>query len=73
MPKITFMPFQNPKKKKCNCCDRTMLLKHRVLLLEDESLVGDLELCTDCAQALAEIFNQSQPETVEREWYFQGQ
>ncbi len=70
MPKLSFITYFEPKKKKCNCCDRTKMLTQRVLITEESRLVGDLELCETCAQALTEIFNQSQPEIVEKEWKF---
>ncbi len=71
MPEIQFLAFLDPKRKKCNCCDRTLMLTRKINFFEDDHLVGDLELCTTCAGTIAEILNRK-TETVEKEWVFEG-
>ncbi|WP_366922158.1 hypothetical protein MFMK1_002599 [Metallumcola ferriviriculae] len=71
MPQIQFMAFLDPRKKKCCCCDRTMMLTRKINFLDEEGrLVGDLELCSGCADTLAEVLNVGK-EVVEKEWVFE--
>ena len=69
MPELQFKRFSNPRKKRCNCCDRTRPLDLKVLMIEEDFLIGDFELCEPCAEALKHAGAEVK-ETVLQEWNF---
>ncbi|KKM09884.1 hypothetical protein SY88_17045 [Clostridiales bacterium PH28_bin88] len=72
-PQISFIPFNNPRRQRCDCCDRTQPLEQKVFLLMGGELVGDLELCRPCAEVLAALMGKVSEDggwTVEQEWRF---
>lgn len=69
MNKVEIQPFQLAKKHKCNCCDRLERIERRLVLWQDNQVVGDLELCEQCLMAMLNIIN-GQEEIIEK-WEFQ--
>ncbi|GAW93490.1 hypothetical protein [Calderihabitans maritimus] len=70
---LDMMSFQEPRRKKCDCCDRTGLIRHKLLVAKAGLLVGDLEFCQDCARVMAEIMAAREvKEEVVEEWDFAG-
>ncbi|MBC7104877.1 MAG: hypothetical protein H5T97_02975 [Firmicutes bacterium] len=45
------IPYAEQRRRRCDCCDRTLALAARLLLLDGRALLGDLELCVSCAGA----------------------
>ena len=66
---VSFAHFNEPKKKKCECCDRLSLVEVKMFVSKDCRLVGDLDLCANCGQLLMEVTAKSK---VEKEWTFGG-
>ncbi|MDN5348146.1 MAG: hypothetical protein PWP65_1710 [Clostridia bacterium] len=64
MLRLVLTVFARPRRKKCNCCDRAAHIEHKALLYDGKTLLGDLELCPDCAAAFSEVL-QAPPEQVE--------
>lgn len=69
MPQLQFKKFNNPRKKRCDCCDCVLPLANKVLVFDEELLAGDLELCEQCTRLLLQACGGSR-ETVLTEWDF---
>ena len=69
MTEVSFTYFKDPKKKRCECCDRLSLVEVKMFVAKDHRLVGDLDLCANCGQLLMEVTAKSK---VEKEWTFGG-
>jgi hypothetical protein len=80
VPQLTFMQFHQPKRQKCDCCDRMGPVAQKVLVAVGPLLVGDFELCASCAGVLGVVWHRERErerelsgageELVEREWDF---
>lgn len=61
--------FTRPLRGRCECCNRQQNLEQKILLLDGTGLIGDLNLCSDCAAAWEELLGQKN-EKVIQEWDF---
>ncbi|MDN5327272.1 MAG: hypothetical protein PWP41_1968 [Moorella sp. (in: firmicutes)] len=71
MYQVRFAFFARQRRGRCDCCDRHQVLERKILLLEDDDLIGDLILCSECALALEALVSGAR-ETATREWVFAG-
>lgn len=46
------VPFAEGYKARCDCCNRTGYLDTKLLVLANQALYGDLNLCSNCASLL---------------------
>jgi hypothetical protein len=51
------IPYAEQRRRRCDCCDRTLILAARLLLLDGRALLGDLELCGSCAGAFEALLD----------------
>lgn len=56
MKRISFMPFQDPRRERCALCRQRLALAYLLLFRVGEEVAGEMELCDRCAQLLREIF-----------------
>lgn len=59
MAGIRFLNFTEARRKRCDCCDRSLPLADKALIVRGERLLGDLDLCPQCANALKEAVGQA--------------
>lgn len=71
MYQIRPVTFARQRRGRCDCCDRQQVLERKILLLEENELIGDFLLCSECAAALEELLGRAR-ERVTREWIFAG-
>ncbi|WP_227762437.1 hypothetical protein [Zhaonella formicivorans] len=67
LSEVSFLTFSQPKKMKCECCDRSTFIEVKMFVAREGRLVGDLELCSSCAELLQQAVAR---ENVVREWDF---
>lgn len=61
---IEVVNFHHERKKKCPSCDRNQIVGAKVMLIKEEELVGDLELCQICCQVLLEVISKKTEKLV---------
>jgi len=69
MAQVSFAYYSEPKKMRCECCDRSGFVEVKMFVSQDKRLVGDLDLCAACGELLREVTAKSK---VEKEWSFGG-
>ena len=69
MTQVRFVQFSEPRKVKCECCDRGRVVEVKMFISQDGKLVGDLDLCADCAEILLEV---AAKQTIDQQWDFGG-
>ncbi|OIQ11820.1 hypothetical protein [Neomoorella thermoacetica] len=71
MYQVRFAFFARQRRGRCDCCDRQQVVERKILLLEDDDLIGDFILCSECAAALEALLGRAR-ETVTRAGIFAG-
>ncbi|NLA26606.1 MAG: hypothetical protein GX878_04355 [Firmicutes bacterium] len=56
MTRVSFMPFQDPRRERCGLCRQRLALAYLLLFRVGEEVAGEMELCHRCAQLLKNIF-----------------
>jgi len=51
---VNMLAFREGKKQRCELCNQRRFISRLVLFHEDGLVLGDLQLCEQCAQVLAE-------------------
>ncbi|NLW07045.1 MAG: hypothetical protein GX039_03555 [Clostridia bacterium] len=69
MLQIHFSYYARPRRGRCECCNRQQTLEQKLWLQEDDSLIGDLSLCSECAAVWEELLGQGK-EKIIQEWNF---
>lgn len=59
MAGVRFLNFTEARRKRCDCCDRALPLADKALIVRGERLLGDLDLCPQCAGAFKEAVGQA--------------
>ena len=67
MDKAEVQCYQWAKKQRCVSCDRIEKIGKRLVIWHNQQVVGDLELCELCLEAILKIINS---EEVIEEWKF---
>ncbi|MDW7673440.1 MAG: hypothetical protein SCK28_02770 [Bacillota bacterium] len=71
MNQIKILPMAMPRKKRCPACDRSLAVEHKILLVRNKELLGDLELCPECSEVLGQVTGESKEEIV-AQWKLGG-
>lgn len=58
MTRVSFMPFQDPRRERCGLCRQRLALAYLLLLRVGEEVAGEMELCDRCAQLLRDVFSE---------------
>ncbi len=69
---ISWLKFDTAKKRKCDCCDRVRPVELKALISRHGLLIGDLDLCGPCGEAVHQLLSGQGRELVEKEWTFIG-
>ena len=49
-PQFLAQTYAAPRRRRCDCCDRTVLVEGRVLLMLQPRVIGDFNLCPSCQE-----------------------
>lgn len=68
MNKVEIQAYKIAKRQKCDSCDRLESIERRLVLWQENQVMGDLELCELCLNALLNLFEKE--EEIIQEWVF---
>lgn len=72
MAQIKVIPLAMPRKKRCPACDRFLPVEHKILLVREEELLGDMELCPECSGVILELVGKA-TEKIIAQWQLGGE
>ncbi|MGI6226791.1 MAG: hypothetical protein ACOYJ1_11115 [Peptococcales bacterium] len=68
MNRVEVQAYHIPKKYRCDLCDRIDKIEKRLVIWQENQVIGDLLLCNPCLDVVVKIIRGEQ-EVIE-EWSF---
>lgn len=54
-------PFAEGRRRRCDCCNRALYLADRITFMTGGTILGDLDLCAECASAIVAALRGKSP------------